>query len=160
MPEAVRTLGRVRILFIVAAVVVCADRWSKIAACAFLTHGEPVTLIGAWVQLTLVFNAGGAFGIMKGAHLFFIATSSIISSLIILSVIKYKVTRPRTLITLGLILGGALGNLIDRIAFGYVIDFIDLGVWPVFNVADSCVTIGTIVVGVSLCIPYFSRSAR
>ena len=69
---------------------------------------------------------------------------------------KYRKLHKLDLVAFSLILGGALGNLIDRLRFGYVIDFLDFRIWPVFNIADSAITIGIILLIIT-CIPSFSK---
>ena len=95
-------------------------------------------------------NTNITFGLFKGRSVFFV----FISLAVIISIVAYLVkSRPlgkSVSIGLGLILGGALGNLADRIVLGRVVDFIDLGIWPVFNIADSCITIGAVIIVLSL----------
>lgn len=129
--------------FFTALAVFSLDRFAKMAALRFLHAGEPVSVVPGILKMTLLLNDGAAFGLFKGAASFFI----FISVVIILAITAYLIrTRPADKIIssgLGLILGGALGNLADRLVLGRVIDFIDFGIWPVFNIADSCITIGT-----------------
>jgi signal peptidase II len=87
-------------------------------------------------------NRGAAFGVLQNQNALFIVVSGIVIAVIIGSY-KYSPTRSAWLnLALGLQLGGAIGNLIDRLRLGYVVDFLDVGVWPVFNVADSAIVIG------------------
>lgn len=142
-------MKRSRILFaLCAALVVVLDQLTKAAASSRLFLGEPLPVLGEFVRLTLVHNTGAAFGLFPGSRLPFI-----IVSLLAIGVVLYLFTRDayRELpqrILLGCILGGAIGNLVDRIRLGWVVDFIDVGLgsarWPVFNVADSAVTVGVI----------------
>ena len=90
-----------------------------------------------------------AFGILKNQTNLFIFTSIFAIILIFLNLKKYKRLSIYT-ISLSFILAGALGNLIDRLSLGYVIDFIDFRIWPVFNIADSAITIGAILLGWSV----------
>jgi signal peptidase II len=113
--------------FLIAAIVVIIDQITKAIA---LTH------------LTLVRNTGAAFGLFRGQTLTFIVISTIAIVFLVFYLIK---KRPDYYLPPALILGGATGNLIDRLRFGYVVDFIDLRFWPVFNVADSCITIGAVI---------------
>ena len=146
--------------FFVLSVALCAiflDRLSKCAACAALESGGSVAVIPSIFHLTLVRNTGAAFGMLKDGRLFFIGASVVA----IIAIIAYIARRtPKDMLVslaLGLILGGAAGNLADRVLYGYVIDFLDLRVWPVFNIADSCITIGTIILVLKICIPYSSK---
>lgn len=95
-------------------------------------------------------NTGAAFGIFRSQTIFFV----IISLIAVVAIVIYikRSARPSYFkdIALALILGGAFGNLVDRLFFGYVIDFLDFRVWPVFNVADSAITIGTVLLIFSL----------
>jgi len=128
--------------------IIILDQVTKAVASARLFMGQPVPLFGDTVRFTLVHNTGAAFGLFPGSRLPFI-----IISLLAIAVVLYLFLREtyRSLanrILLGCILGGAIGNLIDRIRLGWVVDFVDIGVgsfrWPVFNVADSAVTLGVL----------------
>ena len=105
-------------------------------------------VIGDWVRITLVHNSGAAFGMFQGGRIFLIISSVVASIFIIVLASRAQEEERSRLVYLGLILGGAIGNLIDRIYPGYVIDFIDMGIgsrrWPVYNFADAAVTIGGI----------------
>jgi len=87
-----------------------------------------------------VFNTGSAFGLFKEYSLFLLLFSFIALGFIIYLFIKYKKYR----LIFSLFLSGIIGNLIDRLMFGYVRDFIDLRIWPVFNLADSYLVIGVV----------------
>lgn len=105
--------------------------------------GDSIALVPGIVHITYVRNPGAAFSLLPNQQLVFL----IVSIAVIISIIYYYwrtgvVDRLLT-IALGLVLGGAAGNLIDRVVFaGRVTDFIDLRVWPIFNVADSAIVIG------------------
>ena len=142
-----------------AALVLALDQLTKAIVSAHLIPGDPVPLLGQFVRLTLVHNTGAAFGLFPGSRLPFI-----LISVLAIAVVLYLFARDayRSFINrvlLGCILGGALGNLIDRIRWGRVVDFIDVGFgpvrWPVFNVADSAVTLGVILLAWNL-----ARSGR
>jgi signal peptidase II len=97
------------------------------------------------VQLTYTTNSGGAFGIFNHAPWLFALATVVISIAIIRA--SAGVSRPLIAVALGLVLGGALGNLADRLSGGFglsgrVVDFIDFRIWPVFNLADSAIVIG------------------
>lgn len=136
--------------FIVAAVVFGIDRLTKVAALEVLKLGRPVKAIPGVLHITLVLNDGAAFGLFKGGAALF----SLISLAVIIAIAAYLIkNRPfeRSIsIGFGLIMGGAFGNLVDRVTLGKVIDFIDFGIWPVFNIADSCITIGAAILVFSM----------
>lgn len=129
-------------LIIVASVVVL-DQLTKFLALNFLQLNTPFVLIKNFFNLTLVYNRGAAFGLFQHQLLAFIAIS-ILAIVIILFNLKNKNNTLIFKLSLSLILGGAVGNLIDRVRFGYVIDFLDFRVWPVFNLADSFITIAAV----------------
>ena len=126
---------------LVAALVVCADQLSKYLF-SLADRGFSLPLWEGVVHLTVVYNFGAGFGILQGQRLFFILFSFAVLAWIFLLWKKH----PQGIfqIPLGLLLGGIIGNLIDRIFRGYVIDFIDFQIWPVFNLADSSITIAVI----------------
>ncbi len=88
-------------------------------------------------------NTGALFGLFKGYNLLFIIITLIVIIVIIYYMNKHKLKQIETIL-LSLILGGAVGNLIDRMIYGHVIDFINLKIWPSFNIADAAITIGVI----------------
>ena len=131
-----------------AAAIVAADQLSKYAAVHYLVANKAVA-VTSFFNLVLVYNAGAAFSFLSDAagwqRLFFIAIAAIASVWIVYLLRKYPHQRLFAL-ALSLVLAGAIGNLIDRIRVGAVIDFLDfhaLGYhWPAFNVADSAITCG------------------
>ena len=133
-------------LYGVALLVYAIDRVTKWAVQRELAGRPPIDLISGVLRLRYTTNTGGAFGLFGGqAWLFFLAT------LVVCMVIAAASTRLGSIpsaIGLGLILGGALGNLTDRLVRGPrgVVDFIDFRVWPVFNAADSAIVIGAMVI--------------
>jgi len=100
--------------------------------------------------MTLVHNSGIAFGLFKDQGIVFIIIPIIAIILLVFNIYYYRnndEALPRSyIVAFSLILGGAIGNLFDRIVYGYVIDFIDFRVWPVFNIADSAITIGAVII--------------
>lgn len=126
--------------------VLLTDQLSKALALRYLA-GVPTTPIWPGVfHLTLVVNSGVAFGLFRGYGLLVTLVTLGLLALLLRSSLRAG-AGPRTRwmrLGLGLILGGAGSNLLDRVRFGGVVDFLDFRVWPVFNVADSCVTIGAI----------------
>jgi len=144
-----------KMVWAVAAAIFCLDRISKFFAVRELNLNASLPVIKDVFHLSLVHNTGAAFGIFKGATFFFITVT--ISAIIAIIIYMRKAAKPFFLrdIAFGLILGGSFGNLTDRLRFGYVVDFLDFRIWPVFNVADSAVTIGAIML--IICIPYSSK---
>jgi len=131
------------------AIVVAADQITKLAVKERFYLGESIELLGDVLRFTYIQNPGMAFGLSFGSPLFFTIFASVASVIILIYLYRMRRESFHSRLSLALILGGAVGNLIDRFAYGKVIDFIDVGVnntrWPVFNVADSAVTIGMII---------------
>ncbi len=129
----------------IAAAVIALDQIIKSVLVKALADGQ-ITVIKNFFYLTYVENFGIAFGMFKNKTLFFIVAICIISILVVFMIYKFhKVSIPVT-VCLSLILGGAIGNLIDRIRLGYVIDYLSFTIFPpVFNFADSAIVIGAIV---------------
>jgi signal peptidase II len=136
-------------LAIIIAAIFALDQLSKFAANKFFILNQPLGVIKGVFYLTLVHNRGAAFGLLQECTWFFIATAAVA---VICIVFKLRKEKPPGLnnFALGLILAGALGNLTDRLVFGYVIDFLDFRVWPVFNLADSAITVGAVLLGWSI----------
>jgi signal peptidase II len=136
--------------FALAAVLVAADQISKWAVLAHFAYGERRELTG-FFNLVLVYNKGAAFSMFADAPgwqtplliAFALAAAGVVSALILRNPGKRLLC-----LGLALILGGALGNLIDRLRFGHVVDFLDFHAmgwhWPAFNVADSGITVGAV----------------
>ncbi len=133
-----------RIVFAVIAIVVFVlDRITKTIVAAQVAYGTEVPVVGRLVGITNVRNSGAAFGFAPaGASIFLIA-----SVVVAIGLVVYVVRNPGTPwndAVLGLILGGTAGNGYDRIVYGTVTDFINFHFWPVFNVADSAISIGVV----------------
>lgn len=133
--------------FLTALLVLAVDRIAKTLAVTNLHVRESLQIFPGIFHLTLVFNTGAAFGILKDQRLFFITVSLAAILLAVFYAAKKRLKDKTLALAFGLIIGGATGNLIDRIYLGYVIDFFDFRVWPVFNIADSSITIGVIILG-------------
>ena len=131
-------------IFIIVASVVLLDQSTKFLALRFLQLNTPVPLIKNFLNLTLVYNHGVAFGFFQNQLLLFVLVSLFVIGFIFYN-LKSKTNSIILKLSLSLILGGAVGNLIDRLRFGFVVDFLDLRIWPVFNIADSVITIAALV---------------
>jgi signal peptidase II len=139
---------RVRLLLSVAGVVLVADIVTKVLAVRLLTPGQPVSIIGDTVTWTLVRNSGAAFSMATG----YTWVLTLVATGVVLGIIWMgrRLVSPWWAVGLGMILGGAMGNLVDRFfrspgpLRGHVVDFLSIGWWPVFNVADPSVVGGAI----------------
>lgn len=128
------------------------DRGTKILAERHLAGRPPIRLVDDIVHLRFTTNAGGAFGVLGGRPWLFFGATILVSAVIVAT--SPRVASTVSAVGLGLILGGALGNLTDRIlrgpgVSGRVVDFIDLRIWPVFNLADSAIVIGALIVALA-----------
>jgi signal peptidase II len=139
---------RLRLLLSVAAVVLTLDIVTKVLAVKLLPPGQPVSIIGDTLTWTLVRNSGAAFSMATGYTwlLTLIATAVVVG----IFWMGRRLVSPWWAVGLGMILGGAMGNLVDRFfrapgpLRGHVVDFLSIGWWPVFNVADPSVVGGAI----------------
>ncbi|MGH2747059.1 MAG: signal peptidase II [Actinomycetota bacterium] len=126
----------------VGVVVAVLDQVTKQLALDHLMDG-PIDIIEGAVSLNLTFNAGGAFGLLPGLPGFFLIATIVVVAVILMMVRRLE--NHSWTVPLGMVLGGGLGNLYDRLFRdfdGRVVDFVDLHVWPVFNLADSAIVVG------------------
>ena len=144
-------------MYYILALVFILDQLLKILIMRLLIEGQSIPVISSVFHITYVNNTGIAFGIFKGAQFIIISLSVIMILFIIIFRKSLSKEHRFVSIFLGLILGGALGNLVDRLRFGHVVDYLDFRVWPVFNLADMCICIG--VIGFSLCTLFFFKKA-
>jgi signal peptidase II len=133
-------------LFAAALLAYGSDRITKIWAEGSLP-GDPLDLVPGVLTLRFTTNSGGAFSIGRSAPWFFVGVTAIV--VVVILVTSFRHTSRLVGASLGLVLGGALGNLTDRVIRapglrGRVVDFIDLQVWPVFNLADTAIVVGAI----------------
>lgn len=130
--------------FIVALLIVVADQLIKLLVTNTIKVDGSVSILNGLVNFTYCENKGMAFGMLQNARWLFIGFTAIVMLGIVIYMIKTKPKNKFLLASLALILGGGIGNLIDRIFLGYVIDYIQLSFFsPVCNFADYCITIGT-----------------
>lgn len=139
----------------IAATILTLDQVTKAWVLETLGTVEGATrpLLGDWLSLTLIHNTGIAFGMFDIGFPHFFTVTSIIISLGAMYFYRYHLPSPHLLpqICLGLIVGGAIGNIIDRLRFGYVIDFIHVHWFPgIFNIADSSITVGVAILALFL----------
>ena len=140
---------------------VAADQVSKIIAVnALETVGNTAKFIPHFIRFEYQQNTGMAWGLLPNSRWLFVAVTVIVAAIIVYAIIRYRKTMPRFVaVTLTLVLSGAIGNLIDRLFLGYVRDFIafDFYDFPVFNIADTCVTIGSILLFIAI---LFTKDGR
>jgi signal peptidase II len=126
-----------------AAVVAALDHLTKWLVATHLAVGQQVWP-NAIVSIDHVENSGAAFSVLPQLHWLYLAVALVVSLYIVFFGYRYGTTWYRQVL-IGMILGGALSNGVDRLVQGYVVDFIDFHWWPVFNVADSCIVIAIVV---------------
>ncbi len=138
------------VAFVVMLVTIFLDQWSKSWIRANLRPFESIELIpgtGRIFTITRSSNTGAAFGMFKGGGFFFLIVTVVVIVAILYYAWSLKKLNWIIAVSLGLELGGALGNFVDRLRFGRVTDFIDFHFWPIFNVADTAIVIGVILMG-------------
>ncbi|MCR4337310.1 MAG: signal peptidase II [Candidatus Omnitrophica bacterium] len=137
--------------------IVFLDQLTKKVFSNILSVGETLPILPNVLHMTLVHNTGIAFGLFKDQGIVFIIIPVITLILLIYNIYYYHQNNESLsslyIVTFSMISGGAIGNLIDRLFYGYVIDFIDIRFWPVFNIADSAITIGALILMVK-CLQY------
>lgn len=133
-------------IFLLSLLIFIFDQITKAIIVRIINPGESLPIIRNIFHITLIFNRGAAFGIFARSSFLFIVISIFIVALITIFSIHRLPLSTLHLYNLPLlvILGGTLGNLADRLRFGYVVDFLDFRIWPVFNIADVAITFGTI----------------
>ena len=145
------TKAKILRLVAVSGITVIVDQITKLLVAAYIGYGQDIAVIPGFFNLTHVLNPGGAFGLFaqQGAMvrvMFFLVFSLVAVGLILYLYVGIPETHPMLANGLSLIFGGAVGNLIDRVRMGKVIDFLDVYVgdlhWPAFNVADSAICVG------------------
>ena len=151
--EAVHVKKRYAFFFIILVAVLTLDQWTKFYIDSVMSLHDSFPLIKGLFNITYVRNPGAAFGFLANASpafrsIFFISVTVIAIVLILYFVAKNRRADLLLISSLSLILSGAVGNLIDRVRFGEVIDFLDVYLgsyhWPAFNVADSAISIGAV----------------
>jgi signal peptidase II len=149
-------IGRAWPVVLVATAVIGLDQWTKYLvrdAIPLFAYTVPIEAIGAYFRFEHVPNYGAAFGLFQGMGSFFIVVASIVVAVILYYAAVLPPQQRWIRVLLGLQLGGALGNVVDRLTQGYVTDFIKMGIpgvydWPNYNIADSAIVVGVICLGV------------
>lgn len=124
------------------AVVAAADQLSKAAVLSHLEFGASVPVLPSVLHLTLWRNTGIAFGLLSGANEVVGLLAVLAAGWLVLHHRRRWHASRTVRVGMGMVLGGAAGNLADRLRYGYVVDFLELPHWPIFNVADACIVLG------------------
>jgi signal peptidase II len=136
-------LTRELVFIVIASLTIALDQVSKFLVRDNMSLGESIPEEG-FFRITYLTNAGGVWGIFNNTAFLTVATTVVVIATIVLYLRYPRVKTMTVRVALGLLLGGAIGNLADRIIHGRVTDFIDVGAWPVFNLADCAIVIGII----------------
>ncbi len=133
------------LLILVIGLIVVVDQVSKHLVVTRMAYGETLSLVPNILSLTHVRNFGAAFGLFYRQRALFMGAMLVL--VVAVAVLWKEIVRvgSSAVWASACVLGGALGNFLDRIRLGYVVDFVDVGFWPVFNVADSAIVVGTAV---------------
>ncbi len=140
--------------FLTALLVVAADQLSKMWIGSY--PEEQAIFKAGFFRIIHTHNTGAAFGLFQGQSFALTIVALVgVAALLAYALFFYRhfplLDNRLSKVALGLVLGGTAGNLIDRLRFGYVTDFIDVGIWPTFNIADSAIVVGVIILAYSLC---------
>ena len=136
--------------YAVSIVIVLADQALKALTHQYMALNQSIPLVDSVIKLTYVRNTGVAFSLFIG----FSPYLAVVGAIVVAAVVyfHYQLPAKNKMVQLGLsfILGGSMGNLVDRIMRGYVIDYFDITIWPVFNLADMMINIGVIMLAYKL----------
>ena len=137
----------------IVAVTIIVDQLTKFLVVKYMTLGQSISVIDNFLYITSHRNEGAAWGILQGKMIFFYGVTLVVIGLVILWIRKLDIKKEKLLvIALSLILGGALGNFIDRVMYQHVVDFINTYIFgydfPIFNIADSALCIGVFLMAV------------
>ncbi len=131
---------------IISIILLCIDQISKLLVVNLLTKTDSITIIKKFFYLTYINNDGAAFSILVGKRIFLILIAVLVIVMLIRYIKKNNIQNKLELVSISLIIGGSLGNLMDRVIRGYVIDFLDFKIFnynfPIFNLADTFIVIG------------------
>lgn len=133
------------VLFIVFAILVFLDRVSKYLVVKNLSYGETIRIFGEFLKISRVENPGGIFGLFAKSKVFFLVLSIVAIAVLLFFILKYIKKDVFLSFVLTLLLSGVVGNFLDRVVYGSVIDFVHILNFPVFNFSDSYITVGIII---------------
>lgn len=147
------------IYYFISLLIIFLDQLSKWAIVQYMDLYESIPIVKGWFHITSSRNRGAAFGILQNKQWFFIILTLIVILFLIYYIYKIHKAQKLFALSLSFILGGAIGNLIDRITTGEVVDFIDVRIinYPIFNLADSAIVVGVILMIWEM---FFSKEAK
>lgn len=135
-------------IIIISIILLCIDQIAKLLVINLLTKTDSIAIIKNFFYLTYINNDGAAFSILVGKRIFLILVAIIVIIMLIHYIKKNNIQNKLEIVSISLIIGGSLGNLMDRVVRGYVIDFLDFKIFnynfPIFNLADTFIVIGVI----------------
>lgn len=126
--------------------VIVFDQLIKYVVVNSMFLGQSIAIVPNVLHLTYILNAGAAFGILANQRIFFIAIAAVLIGIIVFFYPKILKLNRSFQLGIALLFGGAIGNMIDRIFIGKVVDYVDLRVWPIFNLADMAIVGGCIII--------------
>lgn len=129
-------------IFLLSMIILCIDQWSKYYVEQHMTLGMSIPIIENIFHISYILNPGAAFGILEHKTEFLILIALIMIAAVIYLYPRIPSSNRLLRAGLGLLVGGSLGNVIDRVRTGYVVDFFDFRIWPVFNIADTAIVCG------------------
>ena len=138
------------VFFLTAFLTILVDQLTKFTVQSYMFLGQSFPFLGHVVYLTYVRNTGGAFSLFRGNGILFIIVGCLVLVAMLIFIKSILRLNRLWIFSLGLIAGGTAGNLLDRLRLGSVVDFIDFRFWPVFNAADSAITIGMVILALSI----------
>ncbi|NLJ77436.1 MAG: signal peptidase II [Peptococcaceae bacterium] len=128
--------------FTIIMAVLLIDQGTKALIRMLMFQGESIPVLPSIFHLTYIMNPGAAFGILPNQHALFITTGVLLILGVLIAYWRLPAEKRLLKVGLALMLGGSLGNLVDRVRFGTVVDFLDFRIWPVFNLADTAIIMG------------------
>lgn len=146
-----------RIFYLIAFVIVLCDQLTKHMVIRVFPVGDSRRILGPILSLTHTRNTGGAFSLLQARVPVFVVVGIIAVAAMLVAYHRMRESDLGISAALALALGGAIGNLIDRIRFGYVVDFFDIHVWPIFNIADSAITVAICLLAWRFLMPHKRR---
>ncbi len=134
------------LFYLTAVITIIADRITKYFVVKEMVLGQSIPVIHNWLHLTYVNNPGAAFGMLANKRWFFVVATVLMIAVLVYYARTMGSRSKLLLMALGMITGGAVGNFVDRLRMGYVVDFLDFrGIWPyIFNIADAAIVVGAI----------------